>query len=49
MEDGIEYQDKKNKSEGYKLVDGDPVAGIKITLEDHPGKTKVPHNRTTPR
>ena len=49
MGDGIEYQDKKDKSKGYKLVDDDPVAGIKIPLEDHTGKTKVPSNRTTPR
>ena len=40
---------KKNKSNGYKLVDGDLVAGIKIPLEGHTGKTKVPTNQTTPR
>ena len=42
MEDVIEFQDKKNKSKGYKLVDGDPVAGIKITLEDTLERPKYP-------
>jgi hypothetical protein len=44
--DGIEYQDKKNKSKGYKVIDGDPVTGIKIPLQDNTGKTKVPPNET---
>ena len=44
--DGIEYQDKKDKSKGYQLVDGDQVAGLNIPLQDNTGKTKVPPNRT---
>ncbi|MGY8999717.1 MAG: hypothetical protein ACKVIK_07345 [Rhodospirillales bacterium] len=44
--DGIEYQDKKNKSKGYKVIDGDPVTGIKIPLQDNTGKTKVHPNET---
>jgi len=44
--DGIEYQDKKNKKKGYRVVEGDPVTGVKIPLRDHTGKSKVPPNET---
>ena len=44
--DGIEYQDKKDKSKGYQLVDGDQVAGLNIPLQDNTGKTKAPPNET---
>jgi len=44
--DGIEYQDKKNKKKGYRVVEGDPVTGVKIPLRDHSGKSKVPPNET---
>jgi len=42
--DGIKYQDKKDKSKGYQLLDGDQVAGLNIPLQDNTGKTKVPPN-----
>ena len=44
--DGIEYQDKKDKSKEYQLVDGDQVAGLNIPLQDNTGKTKAPPNET---
>ena len=46
--DSVEYQDIKNKKKGYRVVDGDPVAGVKIPLRDHTGKSKVPPNETIP-
>ena len=36
--DSIEYQDIKNKKIGYRVVDGDPVAGVKIPLQNHTEK-----------
>ena len=44
----IEYQDIKNKKKGYLVVDGDPVPGVKIPLQNHTEKSKVPPNRTIP-
>ena len=47
--DGIEYQDKKDKSKGYQLLDGDQVAGLNIPFRANTGKTKAPPNETIQR